>query len=245
MQLQCSLSQSTSLSHELKMLLRQVLAQRLELRHPDIPEAKRGLEGMLVADALLKERHASGLLIGGLADAIWNQRRTEEELLEHHDTDVLVLSEDFVLEEKFERGIDWWLPTSALLVMKELYGNVEGKVHWWQNGNGICLRYGIGHYGEAKPGLYLPHRLDVISMRAAEIMAGIDVNRVELSGDFEDELYRRIEKKMGTQTPSFLRKAFPQTLMDPSLDIHMVSFSVEPFSIQKVTAIHSYTQNEE
>ncbi len=95
--LQCSHRQY--LSTEQKLLLKQVLAQRLELRHPEIPDAARGIEGMLAADALLKERNASGLLIGGLADAIWNQRRTEEELKAHKDTDVLVFDSSFTLKK--------------------------------------------------------------------------------------------------------------------------------------------------
>ncbi|MDP3728650.1 MAG: hypothetical protein Q8R18_04320 [bacterium] len=240
----CYNTQRLYLSHEQKLLLKQVLAQRLELRHPEIPEAARGLEGMLAADALLKERNATGILIGGLADAVWNKKRTEEELKAHKDTDVLVLDPSFTLKKNFEKGIDWWLPKQASLTIRESYGNIEGNVEWWQNGNGASLRYGIRVYGNPVAGLYLPSNDNVIEMRVAEIMASIDVNRIEVADGFEEALYKKIKKDIGEKTPSFLQNAFPKSI----LGIHNTGdffLSVDSFSIDKVTAIHTYTEKKE
>lgn len=235
--LQCS--QRAYLSQETKILLKQVLAQRLQLRHPEIPSAAKGLEGMLAADALLKERKAYGVLIGGLADAIWNQRRTKEELDAHHDTDVLVLDPYFTLQEKFEGGIDWWLPKQARLVIRDLGGNIEGEQEWWENGNGISLHYGIKNlFEKTAPGLYLPSRSDVIEMRIAEIMAGIDSNRVEIAEDFDEQLYRAIERKIGQRIASFIYTAFPQRVVGESST--EMFLTIDGHSIQTVTAIHAY-----
>lgn len=240
LKLQCSLNHKQSLSHELKLLLKQVLAQRLELRHPEIPHAAKGLEGMLIADSLLKERNATGILIGGLADAIWNKQRTEEELYAHKDTDVLVLSEDFTVKENFEKGIDWWLPQKAHLRIHDGYTSYEGEEHWWQNGNDVVLRYGVLLSVYANPGLYLPSVSLVTSMRVAEIMTGIDTNRIEIAEGFEDALYMKIEKSLGKSTPSFIKKAFPQSIYD--LNESVFYLEVENFSIAKITAIHTYLE---
>ena len=77
----------------------QTLAQKLQLKqllnatlfHADLPNSVKGLEGMKIADKILKERNARGVLIGGLAGAIWNKETTLGELDAHKDVDVYVL----------------------------------------------------------------------------------------------------------------------------------------------------------
>ena len=93
--------QSTRLEAGLKQLLR--LEQ--QLKHPEYPNMVKGLKGMQTAHDILQGREASGILIGGLSEAVWNQRRKEEKLYQHKDVDVLVL--DDVSVENFEGGIDW------------------------------------------------------------------------------------------------------------------------------------------
>lgn len=97
----------------------------------------------------------------------------------------------------------------------------------------------MNKYRPSEPGLYLPHYFDVIHIRVAEIMAGIDVNRVQIADGFEDALYKQIERKIGRATPSFVSKAFPGKYCNTNQDF---GIDIDSFSIQKVTAIHTYTE---
>src|SRR3989344_2154018 len=89
------------LSQSQKFALKQLLELRLELRHPDLPSVIRGLEGIRVAHQILQKRDSIGILIGGLSEAVWNQRRKPEDLEKHKDVDVAVLDKNFKLEERF------------------------------------------------------------------------------------------------------------------------------------------------
>jgi len=107
-----SLSQRCTLGHRLKHSQKLGLKLLLEqkLNHPEYPNMQKGLQGMQIADKILKERNARGVLIGGLSEAIWNQKRKLDELIAHKDVDVAVLDNHFELNKPFENGIDWWLP---------------------------------------------------------------------------------------------------------------------------------------
>lgn len=77
---------------------------------PTPPNAACGVEGMQVADKLLKEIGVVGMLIGGLAKELWSGASDEERLLKHKDVDVLVLSHDCTFHpKKWASGIDWWV----------------------------------------------------------------------------------------------------------------------------------------
>jgi len=62
--------QALNLSHAQKLAFKQLLALKQTLKHPEVPNAKKGLEGMLAADKILKKRYSSGILIGGLAESV-------------------------------------------------------------------------------------------------------------------------------------------------------------------------------
>jgi hypothetical protein len=80
------------------------------LRAPRPPAAVAGLEGMRVADEILKLHNAVGLLIGGLAKEIWKGESRPEKFAEHKDVDVLVLSRECDHHPgQFEHGVDWWV----------------------------------------------------------------------------------------------------------------------------------------
>lgn len=94
--------------HELR--LSQRLEQRLELRAPTPPDAITGIEGLKVADQILKEHNAVGMLVGGLAKELWRGVVSDEKLSEHKDVDVLVLSYDCASHpEQWASGVDWWV----------------------------------------------------------------------------------------------------------------------------------------
>lgn len=77
---------------------------------PKPPDAVCGIEGMKIADSLLKEMGAVGMLIGGLAKELWSGVSDEERLAKHKDVDVLVLSYDCIFHpKKWMGGIDWWV----------------------------------------------------------------------------------------------------------------------------------------
>lgn len=99
---------SLSLRPEIRQQQRKLLLQILHAPTP--PQAVRGVEGMRVADNLLKEIGVVGMLIGGLAKELWSGVSDEEKLMEHKDVDVIVLSRDCNLHPKrWESGIDWWV----------------------------------------------------------------------------------------------------------------------------------------
>ena len=78
-----TLEQKIYLNVQQKLALKQLLL--LELKHPEYPDVVKGLEGMKIADKVLKEKEVAGVLIGGLAEAVWNQRRKVEDLYQHKD----------------------------------------------------------------------------------------------------------------------------------------------------------------
>ena len=122
------LEQRHYLSHAQKLGLKQLLLLEQKLKHPEYPNAARGLCGMQIAHQILQEREAPGVLIGGLSEAVWSQRRKEEDLYKHKDVDVMVL--DDVDIGKFEGGVDWWLPERGKITLKSSYGSgsVEGLI---------------------------------------------------------------------------------------------------------------------
>jgi len=140
------------LSHAQKQELKQLTLSQSQLRHLDIPYAATGIEGMLTAHDILKEKGDVGVLIGGLSEHIWSQRTKPEDLKKHKDVDVLVLSpaNDYNL---FEGGIDWWLPRSERLKIPTLSGYLEGTQNWWENGYDTVMSFGVSEYRPHEPGL--------------------------------------------------------------------------------------------
>ncbi|HEY4480408.1 MAG TPA: hypothetical protein VJB58_03000 [Candidatus Paceibacterota bacterium] len=99
---------SLSLRPEIRQQQRKLQLQIL--RAPTPPQAVCGVEGMRVADNLLKEIGVVGMLVGGLAKELWSGVSDEEKLLEHKDVDVILLSHDCNLHPKqWQSGIDWWV----------------------------------------------------------------------------------------------------------------------------------------
>lgn len=81
-----------------------------ELSAPTSPDAVSGIEGLRMADQILKELDAVGMLIGGLAKKLWHGVTSDEQLSEHKDVDVLVLSQDCASHpEQWVSGVDWWV----------------------------------------------------------------------------------------------------------------------------------------
>src|SRR3989344_519995 len=89
-------------THALKAGLQQLFTLEQALRDLKVPEyMAKGLAGLEAGNRMLQERNASRELIGGLAEAVWNRKRKQEELARHKDTDILVIDDDFTLQEDF------------------------------------------------------------------------------------------------------------------------------------------------
>ena len=180
--------------HKQTFRLKQLLQLKQELREPYFTDGIRGLEGMKAASQILQERGACGILIGGLAEAVWNLDRTPYDLCVHKDVDVAVLNDDFKLNKKFEGGIDWWLPKSGKFNIKYEYDTIEGidKI-WYENGNGVVLSFGINKINHLNPGLYIPDAEWVITMREYEVMANIDDKVVNVNDNAFDKFRNKLE----------------------------------------------------
>jgi hypothetical protein len=105
------------------------LQQRLELRAPTPPEAVRGIEGLRVADEVLRKYEVIGMLIGGLAKELWHGVTDPEILETHGDVDVLLLSYNCRYHPKqWEEGVDWWVSHTV----NELPTNGSSVGIFWQ-----------------------------------------------------------------------------------------------------------------
>lgn len=168
----------------------QVVAAEDALKHPDFPEALRGVEGLEEGDKILRERGEVGVLIGGLAEAIWNSKNSPEDLAMHKDVDILITRQPWVREakptkdfENFNHGIDWWIPQID-------QGQETGRMinSWWQNGHGIVLPYKIELTPrfEGSSGLYLPGPEFALMMREATAYESAQQELNKLLGKYHE-----------------------------------------------------------
>lgn len=230
------------LSHDQKLLLSQALALRLELRAPSFPNPLRGIAGILAADSFLKKIGAVGLLNGGLAEAVWNRRRTEIELEAHKDVDVFILSSPKPIED-FEEGIDWWIPHDIHFdSIKTQSGSIKNiDKRFWINGHGCTLCYRIKSQTDHTPGLYFPSPELAVDIRVSECLAMID-DSVAVINEDEETFFDKFREKLGvrTQLPSFI----PATLgRNPVPYLHgYTPFRVEPVPLEEQRALKSGPQ---
>lgn len=216
------------LNPEQKSALRRFLS--LDLKHPEFPNAVKGLPGMLVADRILKRRNAVGLLIGGLSEAIQDKNRTKEDLSAHKDVDVLVVNREFRLRKPFEGGIDWWLPKCDWIP----FADREYKQTWLENGNGVILNFQLLlHVSDGfLPGLYLMNPKLVAKMRLEEVIAS-SVPTEPVDNEVRRRYLRLVQRRMKASTPPFLEGRF-------HLLVGCGTWVVSGFSPDQVAAIRRF-----
>lgn len=216
-QMELRQQQKLELSLKQELCLKKMLSLRQVLKHPEIPNATKGLEGMKVADDILKSRNSIGVLIGGISEMVWNKHRKKEDLLERKDVDVMVMNDDFILSKDFEGGIDWWQPANGDISVSDEFGDLS-TVHqnWWRNGNGIVLYFGVTMKQPLNPGLHIPGSDWVIDMREAERVARFSLEEAMLDisskvrGKFRKSLRKEIERRL----PFFIKNEFAGQILD-------------------------------
>jgi hypothetical protein len=242
--LHSSLRQSLNLNQ--KIGYSQLLSLQQILKDHDTPNALKGYEGMRKAHEILIQKSAQGVLIGGLAKAVWNKRRTKSELEQHKDVDVAVIKSDFELSEPFECGIDWWLPKTANLRLSSYGSNVENiSKTWYENGNNLVLSTGITAKQTRRHGLYIPSPSWIEEMIVYETLANVDTTNTEIDIDNEviEKFRKKISSKIGGQLPKFIRESFKDYVLAPHYqdfehklypEIDIVEFDLETLrAIQK------------
>jgi len=212
-----------TLSHAHKLQLKQLLELKQTLLEPEYPQACKGLEGMLIAHNLLQQTQAVGLLIGGLSEAIWNQRCKVDDLKnKHKDVDVMVLPykdthnqlDDDIPISRFAGGVDWWLPhEERLTIYISDSSQRDANQRYWKNGNNAILAFGISQQYNLAPGLYIPNRDWIVRMRTAEILALVDTQRIEIEQEAFDAYTKKIESQLKTRVPSFIRTLFEKNIL--------------------------------
>ncbi|MBT4804923.1 hypothetical protein HON71_02010 [Candidatus Woesearchaeota archaeon] len=238
-----TLEQKIYLNVQQKLALKQLLL--LELKHPEYPDVVKGLEGMKIADKVLKEKEVAGVLIGGLAEAVWNQRRKVEDLYQHKDVDVMVLSETSF--DKFEGGVDWWLPQKGRVKVNTEYRRNESEKQWYENGNGVILSFGARGGNNLEPGLYIPDRQWVVNMREYEARAHVDENvTVGLDDNVYEKFRDHVKKKVKTRLPKFICEEFDRQIMsyqyEPNWRI-VETVKLELFDLETLRGINKFKGN--
>ncbi|MBT4334369.1 hypothetical protein HOD61_00965 [archaeon] len=174
------------------------------LTHEEFPNAKKGLEGIFAAAEVLNENRACGVLIGGLLKTIYDPITSEKDLMKHKDVDVLLLDNLYTPKEKFEHGIDWWVPTEKKIDIVGEYSKVLGaKTKFWKNGNDIILSYGLKSMNILTPGLYIPTIDSIVEMREAETYANIG-RGFEYDANVDSEFKESIENSLDSEIPYFI-----------------------------------------
>ncbi len=189
--------------HKIKQQLKQLEKVSLSLRHEPFPGSVKGLEGIEIADKILKEKGAVGLLIGGLSEAIWNPRNTRNALNalseKHKDVDVLIpyISPGLEIDD-FEGGVDWWLPRELKIKIKYESATVEENVLFWEN----CLKVRLAFTVLVRTkepllsGLYIPEPDFIRSMREAEVFARVDTKNVEVEESTRELFGEKLRKRI-------------------------------------------------
>lgn len=205
--LEIKMEPKLKLSIEQKQQLEHILSLLPLIRHPEFPDAARGLEGMMDADKTLKDKNAFGVLIGGLSIDSW-RKTSRKKLRDHKDVDVMVLDPERNFDQ-FEKGVDWWLP--------EQFGKQANDLVW-VNGNNVELNFvvryqsprcpsGIPH--RLGPGLYIPDPHWVVNATKLALMRQYEVENPdeaideEVAGALEEKMEKMFSKKALDAHPQF------------------------------------------
>lgn len=233
-----SLSQGMELSQGLvpqqKMLLESVLEQIQELdeNEPEPEKARKGLEGLVEADRILKERGAIGIVVGSVSAALYGTDVTVPGLAGHPDVDVVALTPGFKVQEPFEGGIDWWLPMELPRQhnIEDAGGDRLERIfvnsHNYFIRAGMKLNMNFKDVKEMKPGLYLPEKNFLVDLTRAVAMASID-SRIEVDDGVIMSLSDKIDKAMGEDVTPLWAKTFGSGKMMRDEFVEITDFNLD------------------
>lgn len=193
-----------------QQLFEQYFKIEQQLKHEPIPKAVKGLEGIQKANEILKKYNVAGILIGGLAEALYNNSYNENKLYNHKDVDVLVL--DKVEIENFEGGIDWWLLKETQIKEFLSCATIINTIKYYENGFGVVLPFTIKSNKKINPGLYFPDSQLVTNMKKAvmpiikyKIKNMHSKEAVELGPEKFKNIEKTIEKKYKTENKQLIQ----------------------------------------
>lgn len=196
-----------------KQSQRQELALRLNLRLESPPpfEAVKGLEGVILADKILKEKKEVGILIGGLARKLWERTKNEKDF-EKKDVDVLVLpNENKKCSINYGNGIDWWLPESKKISFeKEGVSIKDMEFNYFKNLNNVILYFNATVKEKMKHGLHLLDLQQLIDMLYTESSSVVrdSVQSGEVLEKYEANLKRSYQKVPSKHMPDEFKSNF-------------------------------------
>jgi len=219
---------------ELKTLL-----LRLQVDAPVPPNAVTGKRGLEIADKILRDQNAVGIVIGSTSASLYNRLANDARLQQHKDIDVVVLSPHFKLKEPFEGGIDWWVPKTVKVDVKSDYAPAEGfSQEIYVNGNNIFIGAAIKTYQDLdrfESGLYLPSRDFLINLTEKVVMS-----RVEVAVDWDvQEAFRKKLEGMIANSMSPVWKASP---FDAKIFSHVYADSFETRLMVAITNDTPYNE---
>jgi hypothetical protein len=210
--------ESDSLDRYQRIGLRELINAGQRLKTPFDAPAQKGLDGILRANRMLRERESVGILIGSLSEVIWHYDSLPESLYSYKDVDVMVLDQNFKLEKNFEGGIDWWLPTfGEIEIDRPGYEKHIQLQRYWKNAHGVSLGFGAEKKVELPHGLYIMNPHQVMDMREYESDAHVDIYDFRGSIDMAVfEAYRSvIGRSMGKKLPKYVSDAFEGHILSP------------------------------
>ena len=165
------------------------------------PEALKGIDGVVETDALLKDKGAVGILVGGML-RVMSEPEITGDTLTRKDIDVVIMNEhDWVPEKKWEGGVDWWAHnTDGVITSPGAYspGETGPKVRHIEFAYSAADRYKC--YMRREPGLYIPDLASRNQIFYAEMAKKIteefftDGSHItDTSSDFEAKLWATYE----------------------------------------------------
>ncbi len=177
-----------------------------------------GIEGLRIADKILKKYNVSGLLVGGLAKAFFFSANLEQEYLNFHsDIDVVILSSDCQAHHPmcYEGGIDWFLCHQENVSKSSPEFSTQ---YFPVSATGVFLPWKIGFDKSLKPGLYFPSALNIIAMTEAEINCN------------HQKLKEQLRSWSGT-CPTYRAKAWIENFSETELTYFVPGLGMLPVAI--------------
>lgn len=177
--------------------IKQKISQYLlhDASHPDIPDATKGVEGLIAADKYLKQIGACGIVIGSMAKLLSHSPRSLDIADDEYrnifesqkDVDIIVLSDKDITSKvnRFQEGIDWWYPVRKKFASAA--GNIEETV--FVNGHGIVLKY-VPTYediGDLQQGIAIVSSMKILE---EDIMPAIKEAFGEDLSTYVDKIFR-------------------------------------------------------